>query len=86
MLDAEHAVVWRVVWVATAGLMVAGEVVVEQTWRRRRGGRPWKCRYSSLVALFMSTRVTCRVWKAFAKVVREENDGQGELGASPMRM
>lgn len=40
MLAAGDAVVWRVVWVATAGLMVVGVEVVEQTSRWRRGGRP----------------------------------------------
>lgn len=71
ILDAEHAVVWRVVWVATAGLMVVAAEVVEQTSRRRIGGRPWKCRYTSLVALFMSTRVTCRAWGDFALFVKK---------------
>ena len=60
---AEHAEVWCVVWAAAAGMVLVAAEVVERTLRRRKGGRPWKYRYSSLVALVISTRPACRLWR-----------------------
>jgi hypothetical protein len=48
---------------AAAGLMLVAAEVVEQTLRRRRDGRPWRNSYTSLLALVMSTRLTCRIWR-----------------------
>ena len=62
-LVAEHAGVWCVAWVAAAGLVLVAAEVVERTLRRWRDGRPWEYRYTSLVALFMSTRLACRLWR-----------------------
>jgi hypothetical protein len=60
-LDAGHVVVPCAVWVAAAGLVLVAAEVVEQTLRRRKDGRPWRNRYTSLLALIMSTRLTCRL-------------------------
>jgi hypothetical protein len=63
MLGAEHAVEPCVVWIAAAELVLVAAEVVEQTLRRRKDGRPWRNRYTSLLALVMSTRLTCRLWR-----------------------
>jgi hypothetical protein len=61
ILGAEHVGVCHAV--SVAGRVLVAAEVVEQTLRRRKDGRPWGSRYTSLVALLMSTRLACRLWR-----------------------